>query len=59
MRIPPGGEGDGAEAVLPLVTDGSFRLPEGLAGARLVAEGRVKQTGGSVVFVASGVEMTR
>ena len=47
------------EAVLPIVTDGSFRLPEGLVGARLAAEGRVKQTGGSVVFVASGVEVTR
>jgi hypothetical protein len=47
------------EAVLPLVTDGTFKLPGRLAGARLVAEGRVKQTGGTVVFVASGVEVTR
>ncbi len=47
------------EAVLPLVTDGSFQLPGRLAGARLAAEGRVKQTGGTVVFVASGVEVTR
>ena len=47
------------DAVLPLVSDGSFRLPERLAGARLAAEGRVKQTGGTVVFVASGVEVTR
>ena len=47
------------EAVLPLVTDGSFQLPGRLDGARLVAEGRAKQTGGAVVFVASGVEVTR
>ena len=47
------------EAVLPLVTDGSFQLPGRLAGTRLAAEGRVKQTGGAVVFVASGVEVSR
>lgn len=47
------------DAVLPLVTDGTFRLPGRLAGARLVAEGQAKQTGGTVVFVASGVEVTR
>ncbi len=47
------------EAVLSIVTDGSFQLPGRLAGARLAAEGRVKQTEGTVVFVASGVEVTR
>ncbi len=47
------------EALLPIATDGSFRLPERLAGARLAVEGRVKKSGGTVVFVASGVEVTR
>lgn len=47
------------ESLLPLVSDGSFALPGRLAGARLVAEGRAKQTGERVVFVASGVEVTR
>lgn len=47
------------EAVLPLASDGSFRLPERLAGARLAAEGRVKQAGGTIVLVASGVEVAR
>lgn len=47
------------EALLPLVSDGSFQLPGRLAGARLAAEGRVKQSGETVVFVASGLEVTR
>lgn len=47
------------DALLPLVADSSFHLPGRLAGARLAAEGRVEHTGGTVVFVASGVEVTR
>ncbi len=47
------------EALLPIVSDGSFALPGRLSGARLVAEGRVKRSEGTVVFVASGVEVTR
>jgi hypothetical protein len=47
------------DALLPLVSDGSFALPGRLAGARLVAEGEAKQTDGTVVFVASGLEVTR
>lgn len=49
-------EGD---ALLPILTDGSFELPAKLGGARLVAEGRITRRDGSVVFVASGVEIRR
>lgn len=47
-------EGD---AVLPIETDGSFTLPEGLAGGSLAAEGRARVREGRAVFVASGIEM--
>jgi len=47
------------EAILPIVTDGSFELPAKLGSARLVAEGRVARRDGAVVFVASGVEVRR
>ena len=49
-------EGD---AVLPIRTDGSYALPERLNGALLAAEGSLKEEGGAVVFVATGVEITR
>jgi hypothetical protein len=47
------------EAVLPIVTDGSYKLPAKLDGATLAAEGFLKRQEGSVVFVATGVEITR
>ncbi len=46
-------------AVLPIVSDGSFELPAKLAGTRLAAEGRVKKDGSSVVFAATGLEVRR
>jgi len=49
-------EGD---ALLPIVTDGSFDLPARLGRATLTAEGRVTKRAGTVVFVASGVEVRR
>ena len=49
-------EGD---ALLPIVTDGSFELPAKLGNAKLAAEGRVTKNAGAVVFVASGVEVKR
>lgn len=49
-------EGD---AVLPIVTDGSFSLPEGLEGVALAAEGRARAREGRAVFVATGVEVRR
>lgn len=49
-------EGD---AVLPILTDGSFALPEDLAGATLAAEGKAEARKGGAVFVASGVEVRR
>lgn len=49
---------DGA-AVLPIVTDGTFSLPAGLAGGLLAAEGKARSHEGRAVFVASGVEVRR
>ncbi len=49
-------EGD---ALLPVVPDGSFKLPEKLEGAKLTAEGRLKKDGDNLVFVASGIEVRR
>jgi hypothetical protein len=47
------------DAVLPILTDGSFKLPEKLEGSQLAAEGRLKRDGPIVVFVATGVEVRR
>jgi len=49
-------EGD---AVLPIVTDGSYELPAGLSGGTLAAEGRAHSRDGGAVFVATGVEVRR
>jgi hypothetical protein len=49
-------EGD---SVLPIVTDGSYALPEDLAGGTLAAEGRAQARDGRAVFVATGVEVRR
>ena len=45
------------DAVLPVVTDGSFKLPQDLAGGFLAAEGRARAAETGVVFVATGVEV--
>ena len=47
------------DAVLSIVSDGSFELPAKLVGTRLAAEGRVKKDGSSVVFAATGLEVRR
>ncbi len=47
------------EAVLPILTNGSYTLPEKLDGATLTAEGTLKREKGTIVFVATGVEVTR
>ena len=47
------------DAVLPIVADGSFSLPENLAGGTLAAEGRARVDRGAAVFVATGVEVRR
>lgn len=44
---------------LPIVSDGSFKLPGKLDGAKLTAEGSLKRKGSSVLFVATGVEVGR
>ena len=49
-------EGD---AVLPIVSDGSWTLPEGLEGGTLAAEGKAQSREGRAVFVAAGVEVRR
>jgi hypothetical protein len=49
-------EGD---AVLPIVSDGSWTLPDGLAGGSLAAEGKAQTREGRAVFVAAGVEVRR
>lgn len=49
-------EGD---AVLPIVADGSYALPESLAGGTLAAEGKAQSREGRAVFVATGVEVRR
>ena len=45
------------DAVLPVVSDGSFKLPHDLAGGFLAAEGRARAAETGVVFVATGVEV--
>jgi hypothetical protein len=45
------------DAVLLIVSDGSFRLPQDLAGGFLAAEGRARAAETSAVFVATGVEV--
>ncbi len=47
------------DALLPILTDGSFQIPAKLAGAHLAAEGRPRRDGDRVVFVATGVEVRR
>ncbi len=47
------------DAVLPILADGSFSLPAGLAGGALAAEGRAETRDGHAVFVATGVEVRR
>ena len=49
------------EAVLPIVSDGSFKFPGDLAGGFLAAEGRARAVteGSGAVFVATGVEVRR
>jgi hypothetical protein len=47
-------EGD---AVLPVVSDGSFKVPQDLAGGFLAAEGRARAAETGAVFVATGVEV--
>ena len=44
-------------AVLPVVSDGSFKLPQDLAGGFLAAEGRARADETGAVFVATGVEV--
>ena len=45
------------DAVLPVVPDGSFKLPQDLAGGFLSAEGRARAAETGAVFVATGVEV--
>ena len=45
--------------VLPIVSDGSFKLPADLAGGFLAAEGRGRADRSGAVFVATGVEVRR
>jgi hypothetical protein len=47
------------EAVLPIVSDGSFKFPGDLLGGFLAAEGRARSEGSAAVFVATGVEVRR
>ena len=47
------------DAVLPIVSNGSFKLPEDLAGGFVAAEGRARAEGSGAVFVATGVEVRR
>lgn len=49
-------EGD---AVLAVVSDGSFKLPPDLSGGFLAAEGRARAAEAGAVFVATGVEVRR
>ena len=49
-------EGD---AMLPVVSDGSFTFPADLAGGFLAAEGRARAADSGAVFVATGVEVRR
>ena len=45
------------DAVLPVVSDGSFEFPQDLAGGFLAAEGRARAAEAGAVFVATGVEV--
>jgi hypothetical protein len=45
------------DAVLSVVSDGSFELPQDLAGGFLAAEGRARAAETGAVFVATGVEV--
>jgi len=47
------------DAVLPIVSDGTFKLPRDLAGGFLAAEGRARTEGSGAVFVATGLEVRR
>lgn len=47
------------DAVLPIVTNGSFNFPSDMAGGFLAAEGRARGEGKGAVFVATGVEVRR
>ena len=47
------------DAVLPIVSDGSFKLPADLAGGLRAAEGRARSSDSGVVFIATGVEVRR
>ncbi|MDL2718462.1 MAG: hypothetical protein PT977_11965 [Acidobacteriota bacterium] len=47
------------DAVLPIVSDGSFKFPANLAGGFLAAEGRARTDGSGAVFVATGLEVRR
>ena len=47
------------DAVLPIVSDGSFKFPADLAGGFLAAEGRARTGSSGAVFVATGVEVRR
>lgn len=47
------------DAVLPIVSDGSFKFPANLAGGLLAAEGRARSDGSGTVFVATGLEVRR
>lgn len=47
------------EAVLPIVSDGSYKIPADLAGGFLAAEGRASTADSRTVFVATGVEVRR
>lgn len=47
------------DAVLPIVSDGTFKFPKDLAGGFLAAEGRARAGDSGAVFVATGVEVRR
>jgi hypothetical protein len=47
------------EAVLPIVSDGVFKVPEDLSGGLLAAEGRARALSSGAVFVATGLEVRR
>ncbi len=47
------------DAVLPIVSDGSYTLPGDLAGGFLAAEGRTRTGASGAVFVATGLEVRR
>jgi hypothetical protein len=47
------------DAVLPVVSDGTFNLPHHLAGGFLAAEGRARAAEAGAIFEATGVEVRR